>query len=185
MVGGERHNIRIVRTQEADDERLAIAIEGGPTSLVWSSKDGAVSAARPATGAERSLIERIALDSPEQFVLAQLRGASYFTVARGVMPEEAGDSTSYGGPLWDLVRVAEPQNAANKPQSLWRVYYINTSTGLIDRIVSEEQGEAVVAELSGWSPHAGEMLPSGIKWSRAGQVVMELVFNNVAHGPKQ
>lgn len=97
---------------------------------------------------------------PKRFVLAQLRGASYYTEARNVRPEEAGGSDSYTGPVWDLVRVGEPKRGAQaKPQSPWRLYYINTSTGLIDKIVSEEQGETITAEISGWTNQNGELAP--------------------------
>lgn len=184
-INGAQQPVRIARIQEDSGERLEIGPGNGPASLNWNAVEGARSQGRAPSGAERSLIERIALDSPEQFVLAQTRGASYFTIAHAVRPAEAGDSPDYDGPLWDLVRVAEPKSAAIKPLASWRVYYINTATGLIDKIVSEEQGETMTAELSGWSNLAGEMLPTTIKWSRAGLLVMELSLSNAAHGPRQ
>lgn len=185
-VGAEQHAVRIVRSQEEEGERVGIALDGETTSLTWSSAEGARAANRTAIGDTRALIERIALDSPDQFVLAQLRGASYFNLAWGVKPAEAGDFDNYTGPLWNLVRIGEPQRETiSKPQSLWRVYYINASTGMIDKIVSEEQGATIEAELSGWVRQAGEMMPTNMKWSRAGQLIMELSFNNVAYAPAQ
>ena len=44
-------------------------------------------------------------DPPDQFVLAQLRGSSYYTVARNVRP--AGATDGYAGPLWNVVRIDE------------------------------------------------------------------------------
>lgn len=184
-VGAQQLPVRIVRTQNDDGEQVEIALGGGPASLSWSAVEGAKSGARLAIGIERQLIERLALDSPDQFVLAQLRGASYYTIAQSVRPSEAGDSESYTGPIWDLIRIAEPQTRTeNKPESEWRIYYINNSTGLIDRIIYQEQGETTTVELLGWASHGGEITPSSIRWTRAGSVVMDLSFNNVGHGAK-
>ena len=80
------------------------------------------------TESERLLLKRLILDSPHNFVLAQLRGASYFTVARNVRPINATDG--YDGPLWNLVRVDEPQvNESRSALSTWRSYYINVCYG--------------------------------------------------------
>jgi hypothetical protein len=148
--------------------------------------DGARSNDISAIGSLRELIERLALDSPDQFVLAQLRGASYHTVARDVRPAEAGGSDDYTGPRWDLVRIAEPSRLTqNRPRSLWRLYYINSSTGLIDKVVSQEQGKTITAEFSGWITQGGETIPTRIMWKLNKRVVMDLAITNGAHGPKQ
>lgn len=184
--GADRQTVRIVRSQDDDDERLTIALGGGSPSLTWSGVDGAKSNGSLATGSIRELIERLALDSPDQFVLAQLRGASYHTIARGVRPAEAGASKGYTGPLWDLARVAEPTRLTqNRPQSLWRLYYINSSTGLIDRVVSQEQRQTITAEISGWVNQSGETVPTRTIWKLNNQTVMELTITNVTHNPKQ
>src|SRR5258708_487475 len=98
-----------------------------------------MSSGKSAAGTERSLIERLALDSPDQFVLAQLRGASYYTVARDVMPTSAGGSDDYNGPLWDVIRLGEPQTSKSAPLSHWRIFHINSASSLIDRSISDEQ----------------------------------------------
>jgi hypothetical protein len=185
-LGSERSTVRIVRSQDDDVERLTIALNGGQPALSWSSADGARSGNDPATGSVRELIERIALDSPDQFILAQGRGASYYTVARMVRPPEAGNSRDYKGPVWDVVRIGEPVGITqNKPQSLWRLYYINSATGLIDKIFSREQGETITAEVSGWVNQGGEQVPTRLAWFRNKQMVMELIVNNVSHSPRQ
>ncbi len=176
--------MRIIRSQDDDDERLTIALNGGP-ALTWSGLNGALSGGVLPTGALREIIERLALDSPDQFVLAQLRGASYYAIGRHVRPAEAGASDDYAGPLWDLVRVAEPSRLTqNRPQSLWRLYYINSSTGLIDKVVSHEQGKTITAEFSGWVTQGGETVPTRITWKLNKQVVMDLAISNVTHSPK-
>jgi hypothetical protein len=185
-IGSDRHNIRLVRTQQEDGEQVALALDTGQASLTWNAQDGAISSGRPATGVERSLIERLVLDSPDQFILAQLRGASYYTVAQNVMPSSAGGSDDYDGPLWNVIRLGEPQAAGdNAPLSRWRTFHVNTTTGLIDRIISQEQGETIVAEISGWIDRLGEKVPTHIAWSKNGQTMMELSLNSVAHGPRQ
>jgi hypothetical protein len=185
-LGATRYTARITRTQDEEGESLAISLNGGPEALTWNGKDGARSAGSPVTGEQRALIERIAFDSPDQFIQAQLRGAAYFTVARNARPAEAGGADNYTGPVWDLVRIAEPEHfSQNKPQSLWRLYFINSATGLIEKVVSQEQGETLTAEVSGWTNQGGEAVPTHITWTRDKQVIMELTFTNIAHGPKQ
>jgi hypothetical protein len=182
-VGAQQFQARIIRTQNEDGEQVDVTLNGGGP-LSWNGKGGAKSAGRDAAGAERSLIERIALDSPDQFVLAQMRGASYYTVARMVEPAGAGDD--YSGPVWDLIRIVEPQSGASaKPQNEWRVYYVNCSTGLIDKIVYQDQGQTVTVDLSGWANRGGEIEPSLIRWRRDGKLEMELSLNNIGHGAKQ
>ena len=178
--------VRISRVQGDDDERVTIALGAGPVSMTWSGKEGAISSGKPASGAERLIIERLALDMPDQFVLAQLRGASYYTIARSVRPTSAGASEDYTGPVWDIVRVSEPESVTqNRPQSPWRLYCINSETGLIERVHSQEEAGEIVAEVSGWTNRGGEISPSRIRWVRNQQVVMELVLNDVAFGPRQ
>jgi hypothetical protein len=185
-IGTERHVIRIARTQDEDDERVAIAIDSKAALLTWSGKEGAAVAGRQANGLERSLLERVALDSPDQFILAQLRGASYYTVERDVMPAEAGGSDNYAGPVWDIVRIGEPDiEGSNAPQSRWRLYHINSSTGLIDKVLSQESEEIVTAEITGWTKVAGELVPERIAWKRNDQIIMEIIFNGVSHGPRR
>lgn len=135
-VAGQSQPVTIARAQDDDDgEQVSIAIGGGPASLTWTAKDGARSNNAPAAANERKLIERIALDSPDQFVLAQVRGASYYTLAQGAMPEEVA-SDDYTGPVWDVIRVAEAfGSSAAKPESLYRLYYINSTTGLIEKVL--------------------------------------------------
>lgn len=186
LVGAERYTARITRSQDEDDERLTIALSGQQGTITWSGLDGAKSNGNAATGSLRAIIERLALDSPDQFVLAQLRGSAYFTVARAVRPAEAGGSDNYSGPVWDLVRVAEPTaSGQNKPQSLWRLFYINSSIGLIDRIVSQEQGATITAEFSNWVNQGGEIVPARVVWKSNNQIIMDLTVNNVSHSQKQ
>jgi hypothetical protein len=115
-----------------------------------------------------------------------MRGASYFTIGRNVRPAEAGDSESYAGPTWDLIRITEAQpSSTNQTDSLWRLFYINTSTGLIDRIVHQEQEQMISVELSQWIDRAGELEPTLIRWALGQQVVMELSFTDITYGPRQ
>src|SRR5258708_32782258 len=109
-----------------------------------------MSSGKSAAGTERSLIERLALDSPDQFVLAQLRGASYYTVARNVMPTSAGGSDDYNGPLWDVIRLGEPQTSKSAPLRQWRIFHINSPTRLIDPTRSHEQETHPPPDYTDW-----------------------------------
>jgi hypothetical protein len=125
------------------------------------------------------------LDSPDQFVLAQARGASYYTVARNVMPASANGADDYTGPIWDVIRIGEPSAGTAHPVSRWRIFHINSETGLLDRSISDEQGATVTAEFSGWVDHLGEKVPTHITWSQKGQMLMDLTLNSITHGPLQ
>ena len=119
----------------------------------------------------QTLIERVALDNPDQFVLAQLRGASYYTIARDVRADTSG-SENYTGQLWDIVRIDEPQSqAARSLSSNSRLYYINSQTRLIDKIVSEIKGETIEANIVQWTNRSGEKFPSHIFWKRGNETV--------------
>lgn len=179
LLSTERREVQITRKQTDDGEQVEIALNGSPGALTWNAEQGARSAGERA-GSDRDLIERMVLDSPDQFVLAQLRGASYYTIARNVRPDGAGDN--YSGPLWNIVRVDDPQGDEQKrARSPWRLYYINTSTGLIDRIVSEIGGERVTSELSDWTEVGGEKMPGQITWTRQGQTIMQFRLTNFSH----
>jgi hypothetical protein len=184
--GPDQSAIQIVRAQTDEGERVDIVIGLGTSNMVWTPRDGAVVDGQRASGATRAIIERLALDSPDEFLLAQLRGASYYTVARNVMPKSAARSDDYGGPTWDVVRVGEPEAAGPESTlSRARAFHINTSTGLIDRCFSQEQGETIVAEFSTWTDQLGERVPTQINWKKSGQMIMQLTVVSVTHGPKQ
>lgn len=172
-IGSERRIVQTTRTQTDDGEQVEIKIAGSPGLLTWDPNQGALSASSRANGSDRELIERLVLDSPDQFVLAQLRGASYYTVARNVRPMEADDN--YTGALWDIVRVEDPdQDLERRPRSHWRLYYVNSRTGLIDKVVSEVHGEKIETEFQDWTEQAGKKWPSRIVWTRQGTRLMEL-----------
>lgn len=169
--GSEARSMQMTRTQTADGESVEIAIAGS-SLLTWDPMQGPTVSGRQSTRGERELIERLVLDSPDQFVLMQLRGASYYTVASGVRPAEATDG--YSGPLWTIVRVDDPeQDERKRALSPWRLYYLNSTTGLIDQIEYEVEGQRVIAQISSWTEQNGETLPAKIVWTRAGQTLMQ------------
>lgn len=181
--GGERRHVRLIRSQEEDGERVEVALTGaggGRASFVWNAEEGV----RATDGSnvsddERLIIERLVFDSPDYFVLAQLRGASYYTLMRHVRPAEAGGDDNYSGATWDVVRVSEP--TAGGGRSVWRLFYINTATGLLDRVVSPISDGAVTAEFAGWTEQEGERSPRAMVWRRGAEAVMELSVTGVAH----
>jgi hypothetical protein len=184
-VEGRQHQVRIVRVQVEEGEEVSIAVDGGQQKLRWDVQDGAKSNTTAAFGSERSLIERIVLDSADQFVLAQLRGVGYYTVAERVRPSDA-PVQGYSGQLWTVVRLTEPADTTySKSLSERRLYFINETNGLIDKVSSVEDGQVIVADLTEWTAVTGEMVPRRISWSRNKQIVMQLELTTVGHGPKQ
>lgn len=178
-LGSTQRAVQTMRKQSDDGEQIEISVEGWPGLFTWSSAQGVMySGARP-DEANRALIERLVFDSPDQFVLAQLRGASYYTVARNVRPPEASDG--YSGPLWNIVRVNDPESdEAKRPRSRWRLYYINTKTGLIERIVSSADGQQVTATLV-WAEVQGEKVPVRITWKRQHETIMQYALTDFAY----
>lgn len=180
--GNQRQPIQIIRSQTERGERVEIALGVGTPLLTWSESEGSGSSGGVLNDTQRILIERLALDSIDQFVLAQLRGASYYTIARNVRPPDAVESDNYAGPLWDIVRVDDPETDAQKaPLSGWRLFYINVNTGLIDKVVSELRGAEIEVNLSEWTQQDKERFPTVITWSRQGTVVMEFRLTSFTH----
>ena len=178
--GGVEQNVNITRRQTPGGEDVAIRLAGQPDTLVWNDLEGAKATASRVSEAQQTLIERVALDNPDQFVLAQLRGASYYTIARDVRADTSG-SENYTGQLWDIVRIDEPQNqAARSLSSNSRLYYINSQTRLIDKIVSEIKGETIEANIVQWTDRSGEKFPSHIVWKRGNETVQEFRLTSVS-----
>ena len=175
-IGSEQHHLILKRRQTPDGEDVDVQV--GNRGLKWNARE-ALQGSLPE--ADRLLAERLILDSPDQFVLAQLRGAGYFTVARNVRPTDAGDD--YNGPLWNVVRVDEPQPQDDnlRPFSSWRLYYINTQTGLPDRIEYQLNGQDIRTDFVEWNDQNGEKTPVHVRWSSGGQVIMEYTARNVSH----
>ena len=123
FIGGSQNTVTITRNQTETGEAVEIAVGADPATLKWTQTDGPKSSLNALTKAQRVLIERLVFDSSDYFVLAQLRGASYYTVARNVRPEEVRDSDNYNGPLWNIVRVDDSEkNLQKKPISSWRLF---------------------------------------------------------------
>jgi hypothetical protein len=185
LLNSQPHPIRMVRSQEEEGEIVDLSLDNGAALLTWNQRDGATSTSGALSGDLKRVVERIVLNGPDQFILAQLRGAGYYTVATDVVPEEALNTGNYRGAAWDAVRVQEPDSADGRaPESRWRMYYINTGSGLIERIISGEQGDPVMAELLDWTKRDGDLVPGRIRWSRNKQVFMELAISGVTFGSK-
>src|SRR5262249_47705112 len=138
-IAGAEHQVTLIRIQDNAGERTSMRLDNGPANLAWDSVNGVTSGGNQAAHSDTSMIERLALDSPDQFILAQLRGASYQTIARSARPESAGADDSYTGPIWDIIRVEESSRGnPHLPLSTFRLYHINVGTGLLDKIVSVE-----------------------------------------------
>ena len=177
-IAGNQQRVTFIRRQTEGGETVELLL--GSRGLTWSDREGIRALSSLPTDTERLLAERLIFDSPDQFVLAQLRGASYFTVARNVRPTEAGDD--YAGPVWNLVRVDEPQQNENlRSLSTWRIYYINAQTGLPDRVEYQLNGQEIKAEFVEWTDQNAEKTPSHVRWSTNDQTIMEYWATNVSH----
>ena len=177
--GSEKQNVQLSRSRTASGERVDVSLANSPATMSWDAGSGARSSAGALNLNDRFLLERLIFDSAEQFILAQLRGASYYVVGRNVRPDDAADN--YSGPLWTVVRIEDQETDAQKePLSRWRLYYLNSTTGLIDKVVSEYQGQRIEASFSDWMKQGDELSPSTITWTSNGQKLMTFTVTNVS-----
>jgi hypothetical protein len=176
---GDSQHVTVIRRQTDDGEQVEVNV-GGRAAMLWARESGPQNlGGGTLSQAERVLLERLTYDSADQFILAQLRGASYSVVVRNLRPDDAGED--YAGPLWDVIRIDDPEpDEQKRPLSTWRLYYINRTTGLIDKVVSEVLGERVETQLSDWTERNGEKFPASITWSRGGQTLMTFNLINVS-----
>ena len=65
-------------------------------------------------------------------------------------------------------------------QRKWRLYYLNCTTGLIDKVISESQGRRIEASFSDWKKQGDELSPSTITWTSNGQTLMTFTVTNVS-----
>jgi hypothetical protein len=184
-VNGEQQSVRIVRRQEPRGEEVTLELSGTAQPLTWKADEGARLGGAAAGEVERRLIERIVLDSPDQFVQAESRGSSYRVVGRMVRPADSGDPETYQGPLWNIVRITEPASFSDKIVSGVRLYNVNVDTGLIDRVLSKEGDDVILAELSEWTNQGGELVPMRTVWKRNGEVVMQLLLTQTSYSSRQ
>jgi hypothetical protein len=175
-----RSNVEIRRYQTDKGEHVEVAVAGASAPLSWDASAGAWTSAGTINLNDRAVLERFTFDGADQFILAQLRGASYYVVARNVRPNDAPEN--YSGPVWNVVRIDDPeQDEQKQPLSRWRLYYLNSTTGLIDKIACEFQGASIEANLSEWTEHEGEKLPSSITWTSGGQTLATFNLTNVSY----
>ena len=83
-VGTNQQHFTLIRRQT--DEGESVEVQLPARRFTWSNSDGIKAIPGLVTPSERLLVERLVFDSPDQFVLAQLRGASYFTITKHLRP---------------------------------------------------------------------------------------------------
>jgi hypothetical protein len=176
---GAPQTIAIIRNQTDTGETVELML---PSRLItWNGTEGVKAIGSAPTEAERLLTERLVFDSADQFVLAQLRGASYQTIVRNLRPTDAGDD--YAGPLWTMIRVDDPETTESaSPTSRWRLYYINSKSGLIDRVECDLDGQRVAASILQWTELNGERIPAHIRWTTSGRTLMEYQLTSFSQG---
>ena len=179
-IGSDRQPVTIIRTLTETGETVELNLTA--RKFIWTEAEGIKAGqGAAATEADRLAVERLVFDSPDQFVLAQLRGASYQTIVRNLRPTDATDD--YSGPLWTMVRVNDPQTVEGAgPKSPWRLYFINSISGLIDRVASDVDGQRVEASILQWTDQNGEKLPSQIRWTMNGKTLMQFELQSSSYG---
>jgi hypothetical protein len=137
------------------------------------------------SGEELALVEALARDSVEHFVAGQAAGDA--TLHLGDMFRlDDGSGPGYAGPFYDILRVDDTFAAADGIQSRPTLYYLNSRTGLPERIAYErEEGAAIKVEVEfgDWATVSGQKVPRRTVWKENGVVTAEFVVNQAAFAP--
>lgn len=136
------------------------------------------------TDEEARFIEALVRDTVEHFIAGQL--ASDATRVLGDQYRlDDGSASNYQGPYYDILKVVDTFTSANQTDRRPAFYYLNSQTGLPEKIVYEQQAGAVRVEeeFSDWVTVLGQQIPRGIVRKENGVPVLQLVVNQAAFGP--
>ena len=130
------------------------------------------------------LIEMIVRDSVEHFVSTQARGDA--TLHLGDMFRgDDGSNANYDGPFYDILRVNDTFATPGGTESRPTLFYLNSRTGLLEKIVYERQHDAakVEVEFGEWIAITNQKIPSRIVWKENGTVTNQLTITQVTFAP--
>jgi hypothetical protein len=138
----------------------------------------------PASPEDLQFIESFVRDSVEHFITGQARGDATFHLG-DMFRSDDGSDPNYSGPFHDLLRVDDVFRTAQGSQSRPTLFYLNSRTGLPERIVYDRQGDAakILVEFSAWLTIAGQKTPGRIVWKENGNVTKQLTVSQVTFAP--
>ena len=154
-------------------ERLRLTMQKGTQTRIISF-DGEHAKADPV---DEDLIETLVYGSAEHFFDTQMQGmATRLLGSRFLL--HRGSTADYNSPYYDVYKVTEQVKIANDEREQLRLYYFNSDTLLLERVVYEidRNGSTVRVEekLSDWTREQGQQVARRIERFENGESVFVL-----------
>jgi hypothetical protein len=128
------------------------------------------------------VVESIVRDSVEHFIAGQARGDA--TLHLGDMfRADDGSNQNYDGPFHDILRVDDAFETPEGTKTRPTLFYLDSRTGLLEKIVYEREEGKIEVEFGGWITIANQKTPGRIVWKENGSVTNQLVITHVAFSP--
>lgn len=128
------------------------------------------------------LIETIVRDSVEHFIAGQARGDATFHLG-DMFRADDGSNQNYEGPFHDILRVDDAFETPEGTKTRPTLFYLNSRTGLLEKIVYDREEEKIEVEFGAWLTIASQKTPGRIVWKENGSVTNQLVITQVAFSP--
>jgi hypothetical protein len=128
------------------------------------------------------LIETIVRDSVEHFIAGQVRGDATFHLG-DMFRADDGSNQNYDGPFHDILRVDDAFETPEGTKTRPTLFYLNSRTGLLEKIVYEREEGKIEVEFGEWITIASQKTPGRIIWKENGSVTNQLVITHVAFSP--
>jgi len=172
--GGSPTQLTIVR-EPGDKLRVE---EQAATRLRILGHDGSRSWGQggPPNVDEIEFLDSLVRDSIEHFITGQAAGNA--TLQLGDMFRlDNGEDPGYVGPFYDILRVEDAYTTAGVRDSRPTLHYLNSQTGLPERIVYERGSKRVLVEFGNWAVFGGQKVPGRVVWQENGTIIRELTIN--------
>ena len=134
------------------------------------------------TAEDLRLIESIVRDSVEHFIAGQARGDATFHLG-DMFRADDGSNQNYDGPFHDILRVDDAFETPEGTKNRSTLFYLNSRTGLLEKIVYEREEGKIEVEFGEWIAIANQKTPGRIIWKENGSVTNQLVITQVAFSP--
>lgn len=164
-------------------ERLRLTLQKGSQTRVISF-DGEHAKADPV---DEDLIETLVYGSAEHFFETQMEGmATRLLGSRFLL--HRGSTADYNGPYYDVYKVAEQVETSADEKEQLRLYYFNSDTLLLERVVYEinRNGATVKVEekLGDWTMQQGQQVARRIERFENGEPVFVLTVRTAQLGAR-
>jgi hypothetical protein len=161
-------------------DRLRLTRQKGNQARVIAFDGEQVKAGgNPLDEAEQDLIETLVYGSAEHFFETQMQGMATRLLGSRFRLDD-GSSADYTGPYYDVYKVADQINTSPDRREQIKLYYFNSDTLLLERVVYEinRNGSTVKVEerLGDWTREQGQQVARRIERFENGESVFVLTI---------